>query len=393
MCCIFLYVVCLIVVSIDVECQTVHDIANLYNNLTDSYQKEVIPAWNQSLPLEINFAVAPLVMNSFHETEETISLTAAINFVWNDRRLTWDPKIYGNKEHITITTNDIWVPYVYLENGVDELKPIGDDSPFYAILAYNGNVSWTPGGIFKAKCPSNMLKFPFDSQTCEFVFAMWGVQVTDTMYVPMGDAGIMTYFTQNSNWDITNNRQYIRYKAVITEIIFELSIKRQPVYYIVVIIVPTILFALMNPLVFLLPVDSGERVSLGMTILLSYAIFLTIVASSLPASSNPMCLLLFVMILIMVLSGVIVIGVIMTVYYHHEDNIGSINSYLVRFVSCCCCVSYSNECEGSDEEYPEKKHKLTVKHIVKTLDILFMIISYILLIALLIAYLIYVIVK
>ncbi|CAC5385189.1 CHRNA6 [Mytilus coruscus] len=381
----------LIVVAIEVECQTVHDIVNLYKNITNSYQKEVIPAWNQSLPFEINFGVAPLVMNSFYETEETISLTAAIYFVWNDRRLTWDPKIYGNKEHITITTNDIWIPYVYLENTVDELQPLGYDSQFYAVLSYDGNVTWTPGGILKAKCPANMLKFPFDSQTCEFVFAMWGVQVSDTMYVPMDNAGIMTYFTENSNWDITNNRQYIRYKDVITEMIFELSIKRQPVYYIVVIIVPTIMFALMNPLVFLLPVDSGERVSLGMTVLLSYAIFLTIVASSLPASSDPMCLLLFVMILIMVLSGLIVIAVIITVYYHHKDNVETINSCLLRFVTCCCCVFSSSDVSDTDGEYQEKKQQLTVKHIVKTLDVFFMIISYILLIVLLIAYLIYVI--
>jgi hypothetical protein len=45
-------------------------------------------------------------------------------------------------------------------------------------------------------------------------------------------------------------------------------------YYGVMVIAPTVLFALLNPLVFLLPVESGERVGLAMTILLSYALFL-----------------------------------------------------------------------------------------------------------------------
>ena len=67
---------------------------------------------------------------------------------------------------------------------------------------------------------------------------------------------------------------------------------------------------LLNPLVFLLSVESGERVSLSMTILLSYAIFLTLVLSSIPASSNSMCALLIVMIIIIVVSGIIVFGVI-----------------------------------------------------------------------------------
>jgi hypothetical protein len=70
--------------------------------------------------------------------------------------------------------------------------------------------------------------------------------------------------------------------------------KNTSLYYGVMIIAPTVLFALMNPLVFLLPVESGERVGLAMTILLSYAIFLTLVSSSIPASSNPMCALLIV---------------------------------------------------------------------------------------------------
>jgi hypothetical protein len=59
---------------------------------------------------------------------------------------------------------------------------------------------------------------------------------------------------------------------------FKLKIKRRALYYGVMIIAPTVLFALMNPLVFLLPIESGERVSLAMTILLSYAIFLTLMS-------------------------------------------------------------------------------------------------------------------
>jgi thiol:disulfide interchange protein len=114
--------------------------------------------------------------------------------------------------------------------------------------------------------------------------------------------------------------------------VFKLTIKRRALYYGVMVIAPTVLFALLNPLVFLLPIESGERVSLAMTILLSYAIFLTLVSSSIPASSNPMCALLIVMIIIIVVSGIIVLGVIITVKYFNEENEDKIGQTLKRVV-------------------------------------------------------------
>jgi hypothetical protein len=46
-----------------------------------------------------------------------------------------------------------------------------------------------------------------------------------------------------------------------------LQVKRQPLYYTVMVVIPTLLFAVLNPLVFLLPVESGERVGFSVTIL------------------------------------------------------------------------------------------------------------------------------
>jgi hypothetical protein len=58
-----------------------------------------------------------------------------------------------------------------------------------------------------------------------------------------------------------------------------LTAKRESLYYTVMVVWPTILFGVLNPLVFLLPVESGERIGLSMTIMLSYAIFLTLVSA------------------------------------------------------------------------------------------------------------------
>lgn len=362
-------------VVVHATCKILPDIAKLYKNITTGYQKEVLPTWNQTQTLDIYFTLAPLVLNSFYATEETISLTTAIYFMWDDLRLSWEPLLYGNKESITITTNDIWLPYIHMENSVDELKAIGHDAQFYARITHSGRVKWTPGGILRAKCPSDIRRFPFDTQTCQFIFAMWGVEVNDVRYIPVGDEAIMTYFTKNSDWTVTANRQFVRYKNITVEFIFEISIKRQPLYNIVVVILPTFVFALMNPLVFLLPVDSGERISLGMTILLSYEIFLTLVSNSVPASSNPICLLLLILVIVMMISGGIVICVICSINNYYIEDVNDIN----------VCVEYLTVCfrqkkciQLSDEDKPEATDNVLVQDLVKTIDIMFLVISYVL---------------
>lgn len=372
---VLLYIFMFVVVH--ATCKILPDIASLYKNITNGYQKEVFPTWNQTQPLDIYFTLAPLVLNSFYATEETISLTTAIYFMWDDLRLTWEPLLYGNKESITITTNDIWLPYIHMENSVDELKAIGHDAQFYARITHNGRVKWTPGGILRAKCPSDIRRFPFDTQTCQFIFAMWGVEVNDVRYIPVTDEAIMTYFTKNSDWTVTANRQFVRYKNITVEFIFELSIKRQPLYNIVVVILPTFVFALMNPLVFLLPVDSGERISLGMTILLSYEIFLTLVSNSVPASSNPICLLLLILVIVMMISGGIVICVICSINNYYIEDVNDIN-VCVEYLAVCFrqkkCIQLSAE-EKTDES---ESANLSVKDLVKTIDIMFLVISYVL---------------
>ncbi|XP_021357670.1 uncharacterized protein LOC110453148 [Mizuhopecten yessoensis] len=52
-------------------------------------------------------------------------------------------------------------------------------------------------------------------------------------------------------------------------------------------LVPTCIIGLLNVLVFLIPAESGERVSFSITVLFAMAVFMTIVTDSLPSNSEP----------------------------------------------------------------------------------------------------------
>ncbi|CAC5406085.1 unnamed protein product [Mytilus coruscus] len=98
--------------------------------------------------------------------------------------------------------------------------------------------------------------------------------------------------------------------------------------YTIMVVFPTFLFGFLNPLVFIVPVDTGERIGLAITLLLSYAIFLTLASVSVPATSNPMCALLIVMIVIITVSGILLYGTTITIKYHYKKKADDIWSPL-----------------------------------------------------------------
>lgn len=383
--CFLIFLVLLILDN--TACQTHEHVVNIYNNITTGYQKDVFPHRNQRQPLQLHLQTYPMVINSFSETEETISMTMTILFAWKDPQLSWNGSSYGGTSYIVIASHRIWLPMLYLSNSVEKLRSFGEESQFYARVTMTGTVFWSPGDVLKAKCPTNILKFPFDSQTCQFNFTIWSVTDDIVEYISFSRLGNLMFFTPHSDWKITMHRQYSYKLSTVPIFIFEISMKRQPLYYIIIVILPTLMFSLMNPLVFLLPVESGERVSLGMTILLSYAIFLTLVANSVPASSNPVCALLLVLILIMILSGITVICVIASVYYYYIDDISGIHSCLRRLV---LCFKHAKLRQYSESDKSNDQMQVTGKDLSKCLDILFLVVSYVFLIVVITGYFIYV---
>ncbi|KAH3747633.1 hypothetical protein DPMN_182061 [Dreissena polymorpha] len=65
-----------------------------------------------------------------------------------------------------------------------------------------------------------------------------------------------------------------------------MTLKRKSTFYVFYILIPIVLLSFLNVLTFALPVSSGERASYAVTVFLSLAVFLTIVASEIPKNAN-----------------------------------------------------------------------------------------------------------
>lgn len=70
------------------------------------------------------------------------------------------------------------------------------------------------------------------------------------------------------------------------DVTYYLKLKRKPQFYLINLIVPSMLITVMAALGYYLPVESGEKVSLQITVMLSLAVFQLLVADKLPPSAD-----------------------------------------------------------------------------------------------------------
>lgn len=70
------------------------------------------------------------------------------------------------------------------------------------------------------------------------------------------------------------------------DITFTLKLKRHASFYIFNLLIPCMMISFLAPLGFYLPADSGEKVSLGVTVLLALTVFQLLVAESMPPSES-----------------------------------------------------------------------------------------------------------
>lgn len=159
-------------------------------------------------------------------------------------------------------------------------------------LRYNGEIIWDSPAITKSTCVVNVAYFPFDWQQCNLTFGSWtynGNQVDISLGMDTGD---LSDFVENVEWEchgmpaVRNVMMYGCCSDPYTEITYTLLLKRRSSFYIFNLLLPCFLISFLAPLGFYLPADSGEKVSLGVTVLLALTVFQLLVAESMPPAES-----------------------------------------------------------------------------------------------------------
>ncbi|KAK7868866.1 hypothetical protein R5R35_014192 [Gryllus longicercus] len=290
------------------------DAKRLYDDLLSNYNKLVRPVVNVSDALTVKIKLKLSQLIDVNLKNQIMTTNLWVEQSWYDYKLQWDPREYGGVEMLHVPSDHIWRPDIVLYNNADGNFEVTLATK--ATLNYTGRVEWKPPAIYKSSCEIDVEYFPFDEQTCVMKFGSWtydGFQV-DLRHIDevknsnVVEIGVdLSEFYTSVEWDILevpavrNEKYYTCCDEPYLDITFNITMRRKTLFYTVNLIIPCMGISFLTVLVFYLPSDSGEKVSLSISILLSLTVFFLLLAEIIPPTSLVVPLLgkfvLFTMIL------------------------------------------------------------------------------------------------
>ena len=184
----------------------------------------------------------------------------------------------------------------FLLFSVDQGNDISFDYKFRTMIGADGSMFWGPGMKWRTSCDVDLTYFPFDTQNCTVKFVNWIYNKQLVNFVKYSPEVDLSFFQENGEWEliktyVDDSEKYVYEDVEMPSIAFTITLQRIPTYFVLNVIVPCVILTAMCAMVFLLPSESGEKVSFGTTLLLSYTVLILMISDITPRSGTKIPLL------------------------------------------------------------------------------------------------------
>ncbi|KAL3864986.1 hypothetical protein ACJMK2_006625 [Sinanodonta woodiana] len=314
---VILYTISLTACLLDVSHSSrTESFKELEKALLTNYSAKFRPGLDNTGPLLVNISAHLVYLNGIDAIKGTISVVMFFEVTWIDERLKWDPFQYDNISNLHLPSDDIWLPPLLLTNPTERITYLTGIN-LKVTLFPDGKIMYLPGEVIDASCFINITMFPFDTQECFVSFIPWGFNSADIYLVTDPSPVGTEYYSQNGEWEYIRSTYEQRYNSTIRLVSFGLYFKRRHQYFVINLLVPIVIVDVLNIMVFLLPCESGERISFSITVLLSYVVFLTMFSDFIPRNALAMSILCYYILYVLVGSFMITVANIVSirVYY------------------------------------------------------------------------------
>lgn len=194
-----------------------------------------------------------------------------------------------------------------------------------AQLFHDGRIKWMPPAIYKSSCSIDVTFFPFDQQSCKMKFGSWTYDRAKIDLVSMAsDVDQMDYW-ESGEWVIVNavgkynTKKYECCTEIYSDITYYFIIRRLPLFYTINLIIPCLLISCLTVLVFYLPSQCGEKITLCISVLLSLTVFLLLITEIIPSTSLVIPLIGEYLLFTMVFVTLSIIITVFVLNVHHRS--------------------------------------------------------------------------
>ncbi|XP_074928181.1 5-hydroxytryptamine receptor 3A-like [Chelonoidis abingdonii] len=239
------------------------------------------------------------------EKLQTVTVYFILTMKWKNVFATWNPQDFCNIYEFDLPVDTFWSPYIIILEQVDEKKSL--NRPFLSIT-HNGIVSTTQQHHVTIACNLEMHKFPFDIQTCRITLftinyrdiIFWFSQTTDEVT----KASQFIHLT-SGEWKFTNIN--IAKHEDLLAIIYEISMKRRPILYVLNLIFPTCALYLLDMTILFSSSSYEDKISFQLSLILGESVLALILNDIIPTSSDdpPIIVMFFVGIFVLMIMGIL----------------------------------------------------------------------------------------
>lgn len=300
------------------------DEQRLFNYLMLNYDHHTRPVYNAAHPVNVSIGITLTQIFDVDERNQVISTNIWLDQEWYDEKLKWDPADYNGLTVFRIPCANIWRPDIVLYNSADDYT--GGYMEALAMVHSNGQVFWPPIVKLRSTCNIDITFFPFDDQTCKLKMGSWAYDGFQVDVFSREKPVDLSNFVSNGEWELIKVkavRNVITYPCCpepFIDVTFYIHIRRRTLYYTYNVIIPCVMLSTLTLSGFWMRPDSGEKVTLGLTVLLAFSVFMLLVAENMPATSSFVPLIGIYLTTIMTMTSLSVILAVLTSNINHRGH-------------------------------------------------------------------------
>ncbi|KHN72516.1 Ligand-gated ion channel 4 [Toxocara canis] len=257
----------------------------LYKTLLDPrrYEKDVRPTIHHTLPTNVTFGFLLNQIVEMDERNQVLTTRCWLNVNWLDPRLTWNATEWDGIKTMYVPYQRLWKPDIILVNNA--VRQYYEAIVSTDIMTTSdGNVTWLFSAIFKSSCQIKVRYYPFDDQECFLRFASWSHELKELDLKLITDKGDLSSYMNNSEFDLlemTASREIVPFPTdpflEWPVIVIRIRMHRRPLFYVFNHILPCVLISSMAVLGFFMPPETGEKINMCITTMLSMGVYLQVV--------------------------------------------------------------------------------------------------------------------
>lgn len=338
----------------------------LLQSLMRGYDKSVRPVYNSSKAVVVGLGLTLTQILDVDEKNQVLTTNVWLETEWEDEKLSWDPEEYG-LNNTRIPCQMIWLPDVLLYNSADDYT--SGYMPSLAMVYSTGRVFWGPVVRFRSSCRIDITYFPFDDQVCRLKLGSWAYNGLQVDVMNRSNTIDLTNFVDNGEWELVSVkvRRNVVYYACCPEpfpdVTFYVHLRRRIKYYLMNLIIPCIILSILCLAGFLLPPESGEKVTLGLSVLLTLTVFMLMVADKMPQTSESISIIGIYLLVVLSTSCLSVISAVFVLGIHHQRGRpqrvpGWLRKLVCNILAPALCLKLStpqNAVQLRKKDYKDKK--------------------------------------